>query len=637
MKLIRSEIENFRSIASLTVNFDPKCRILIGINESGKSNILKALHLLDTEVKVQPADLRIERLDEEQVTSGYVRFVFDPSEEEATVISEELKKSFDPGTIDKPLFQNGNTTITATEWMSSKHQGLHIVMLPSGKRRNTSWGAPNTTKMAPSWYRNNSDQSVDVPTATGAITLLAKCFAWIENPTMPLRTEIEAATPAQIYQLTSAAVGNLLGQRLPKCIFWKYSDQYLLPSSVDINSFCSNPNTCVPLKSMFELAGYDINNLLTIINSARQQGQYRYSQILEKTASAATKHIRTVWKDYDTVRLKLESNGDSLAPMVVDEHVPLDMINRSDGFKRFVSFLLQVSAKVRTDELKDALILVDEPEIALHPSGCRHLLEELIKIGESNATVFSTHSIFMVDKDNIKRHLIVEKKNEVTGVWQAEKSRIQDEEVLYSAMGYSVFETLKPRNLIFEGWRDKYIYDIAKSALIKKDAELKARLASVGSTHANGVKDIRNVARFMELAARPCLIISDADNAALQHKNQYDEPGSWGTWMTLQDIFGPGSIVTAEDLITTSAIVKRANKFRPLIPTLPPLTEDMFDAGTPTMDTLVKWLQSSGLNGTALSDARDNLKQGLFAELKRGELKDQCDRLVQFVDEFKFD
>lgn len=46
MRLKSVEIRNFRSINDITVDFDPTCRVLVGINESGKSNILNALALL---------------------------------------------------------------------------------------------------------------------------------------------------------------------------------------------------------------------------------------------------------------------------------------------------------------------------------------------------------------------------------------------------------------------------------------------------------------------------------------------------------------------------------------------------------------------------------------------------------------
>lgn len=637
MKLSRAEIRNFRSVADLKLSFEPRCRVLIGINESGKSNILRALHLLDPKVTVQASDLRIELLDEPQVTSGWVRFVFQFSEDESTEISDALSKNFEESSLSRPLAQIDNEILTAIQWIRRAHQGVHVISLPAGKRSSTTWSASSNTTIVPGWVRNKSAEPFEILNGESKVVVAPSTFAWVGDSLTSLPDTLEEATIAQLYGVLTEITGLIVSRELPACIFWKYSDQYLLPSTIDINTFCSDPNSCIPLKSMFELAGYDVSKLLETINKARQQGHYRYSQILEKTANAATQHIRNIWKDYRSVRLKLEPNGDALSPIVTDDQVPLDMANRSDGFKRFVSFLLQISAKVRTEELQDALILVDEPEIALHPSGCKHLLEELIKISESNATVFSTHSIFMIDKENIDRHLVVEKRKEVTTVWKAEKSRIQDEEVLYSAMGYSVFETLKPKNLIFEGWRDKYVYSIVNGAMGKSDSGLKKRLDSIGVTHASGVKDIRNVAKFMELAGRPCLIISDSDAPAMQHKKQYEEPTAWGTWITLQDIFGVGSIVTAEDLLTKATVIKRANKFRTAMPELSAVTDEMLNGTQPVINALSSWIQSAGISGQALVDSISNLKMALFENLKRSDIKDEAENLVRFVDQYTFE
>ena len=50
MKLEKVRIKNFRSIADLSISFDMNCKFLVGINEAGKSNILRALSLLDSNV-----------------------------------------------------------------------------------------------------------------------------------------------------------------------------------------------------------------------------------------------------------------------------------------------------------------------------------------------------------------------------------------------------------------------------------------------------------------------------------------------------------------------------------------------------------------------------------------------------------
>ena len=77
MKLNRVEIKNFRSIKDITVNFEPACRVLVGINESGESKILSALPSLGEGYKpVKKDDLREALPDEDPIAESLVRFVF---------------------------------------------------------------------------------------------------------------------------------------------------------------------------------------------------------------------------------------------------------------------------------------------------------------------------------------------------------------------------------------------------------------------------------------------------------------------------------------------------------------------------------------------------------------------------------
>jgi len=52
MKLDYIRIKNFRSIKDCRIKFDIPCRTLVGINESGKSNVLRALRLLSDRFKI---------------------------------------------------------------------------------------------------------------------------------------------------------------------------------------------------------------------------------------------------------------------------------------------------------------------------------------------------------------------------------------------------------------------------------------------------------------------------------------------------------------------------------------------------------------------------------------------------------
>lgn len=638
MKLDRVDILNFRSIDKLSINFsNHRCQALVGINESGKSNILRALHLLDPGITPNQADLRIERHDEPQVTGGHIRFIFTLSDKELDQVYESMQAQFASNSLEEPLVTEGTVNRNLREWCLSRTEGIYQVNFPAGTRLHTTWGARATEQLESNWFRNITSESVLLVHAGSTFTVPAKGFVFLHEEIGFPVASFEKATLKELSSLIVVAIGKVISPKIPQCIFWRYADQYLLPSTIDMSAFCASPDSCIPLKSMFELAGYDTETLASTISKAQSQGHYRYTQILEKTAHAATKHIQSVWKDYKNVRIKLEPNGATLSPVIVDDVIPLDMANRSDGFKRFVSFLLQISAKVRTEELQDTLILVDEPEIGLHPTGARSLMRELIVIGETNHVVYSTHSIFMIDKEEISRHLVVEKKKEVTTTWRAEKSRIQDEEVLYSAIGYSIFESLKEHNVIFEGWRDKEIFKVVAEAMGKANKDTKDRLSGIGMVFAEGVKDVKNVAHFLELASRPCLIISDADSAALQHRRTYMVPGAWGKWKTLLELMPDTSVVTGEDLLTKAAIVKRSNKFRASIPNLGALTEEFFHTGEATLAGLRRWLEGANLVGVPLDAALNELKKAIFDGLKRAEISDEAEQLVTYVLNYDFE
>lgn len=76
MKLEKIKIVNFRSIKDLELDFYNNSRVLVGINEAGKSNILKAAALLADDIEIQSDDVRQESYEEECVEESFVEFYF---------------------------------------------------------------------------------------------------------------------------------------------------------------------------------------------------------------------------------------------------------------------------------------------------------------------------------------------------------------------------------------------------------------------------------------------------------------------------------------------------------------------------------------------------------------------------------
>lgn len=133
----------------------------------------------------------------------------------------------------------------------------------------------------------------------------------------------------------------------------------------------------------------------------------------------------------------------------------------------------------------------------------------------------STHSIFMIDADNIKRHYVVNKENEITEISVADEGNLAEEEVIYKGFKFSLYEILNKKNIIFEGWRDKELFRIATSDLPHGYKGLKDKFRKVGICHADGVKMIKNITPLLELGNRECCNSSDDDEPAKQYQKEY--------------------------------------------------------------------------------------------------------------------
>ncbi len=222
-------------------------------------------------------------------------------------------------------------------------------------------------------------------------------------------------------------------------IFWKSEDRYLINKEISLNAFSADPdNVSIPLKNCFSLLGLDtkekIQSKVQEISSDSTERQVLRTDLGNKV----TKLIKQVWPNHP-ITITFDISGDIINFHVNDPNGrPRTTNQRSDGFKQFVSFLLNVSSQRETRELSDSLILLDEPETHLHPQAQEYFLSELIKIsqGENNICFFATHSNYMIDKNDLSRNYKVVKSGQTnkTSIEKFDKSIST-----YASVNYDVF------------------------------------------------------------------------------------------------------------------------------------------------------------------------------------------------------
>tara|TARA_R100001143_G_C3349847_1_gene128895 strand:+ start:38 stop:775 length:738 start_codon:yes stop_codon:yes gene_type:complete len=156
----------------------------------------------------------------------------------------------------------------------------------------------------------------------------------------------------------------------------------------------------------------------------------------------------------------------------------------------------------------------------------------------------------MVDKKNINRHLLVSKNNEKTDVARVESGNFSDEEVIYKALNFSLYELIKEKNLIFEGWTDQHIFKKIYNS--KKYADLygddQKIIKKIGLLHSYGVKDIPNIATTCDNFSRQYAILSDSD--AVSRRDAFNGKGEWKVYTDFENV----EAITIEDFIKNTYI-----------------------------------------------------------------------------------
>lgn len=626
MRLKEIRIKNFRSIKQLTIDFKENPRVLVGINEAGKTNILHALRLLSHDYPIHKTDIR-EPVNG-VINEAYVIFAFELETEDKEEIFKKVKQKI---LIDDHLKKIGKTKkgeYNLFELCQKFNEACYVVDLVRNTKTVANIVNPirdefiftiNFKKVKPTSNFSFKDKNGN------ALNLIN--FKLIDYKTYKEIVPIyylDEFKKEDLVELINSTIIEIVNQNLPKVIFWEYKEENLLPPLVSIDTFQSNPNSCIPLKNLFIIADIPEEKISPTIREARENFNSFHS-LLDRVAEAATKFFRNTWPEYKCIKFSLLPTETNIRCGVEEKNI-WDFQRRSDGFKRFISLLILLSMPAKKGLIKNMLILLDNPDIELHPSGCRYLMKQLKKVAENNYLIYTTHSIFMIDRENIEQHYIVKKKNEITNIKIATEETYVDEEVLYKALGASVFEILKEKNILFEGWNDKKLFETA----IKKNENYTQSFKNLGVSHAVGVKSVKNILPILEMGKRKCLIISDGENIAKQYQKEWQKSKNWGIWKRYDEIIYKRKIITAEDFIKDAILLERLKETLKEFE----IDNDINKFSLPLTDKLNYIINklSNKIPEEQKKEFIGKLKNKIFSNLKIEEIEDDY---FEFLDELK--
>lgn len=144
-----------------------------------------------------------------------------------------------------------------------------------------------------------------------------------------------------------------------------------------------------------------------LFNNNASELRTKISQIETMVQNTFSSQFGTANISFSFEELQIE-NFFKTASIIIDDGVSVPMNEKGHGMQRAVALsLLQVYADLTSNVAnapvsKPFYLLIDEPEICLHPTGQKKLLDALMVISKNKQVFLTTHSPFMLSSSSLK-------------------------------------------------------------------------------------------------------------------------------------------------------------------------------------------------------------------------------------------
>ena len=185
------------------------------------------------------------------------------------------------------------------------------------------------------------------------------------------------------------------------------------------------------VRNLFYLAELELDKLEEYQNSPS-----KLIKLLNQASKKLTSRLNPAWKG-EPIHVELRFNpGNIMSVVISDVHRDGTITNtgllnrRAEGFKWTFSFIINFAAETQRSELKEAILLLDEPARNLHPTQQRGIADMLKNLAGTNQVLYATHSPFMIFDYTPGNLLVVEleRKNHLSKIyyeyWKADDATL---------------------------------------------------------------------------------------------------------------------------------------------------------------------------------------------------------------------
>ena len=201
--------------------------------------------------------------------------------------------------------------------------------------------------------------------------------------------------------------------------------------------------------------------------------------LLSSASSGFTKAFNEWWKQGDYT-FEFQADGNFFRIWVSDKIRPerIELESRSTGLQWFFSFYLVFLVESKKHH-KNAILLLDEPGVTLHPLAQKDLFIFFENLANENQIIYTTHSPFMVDSNHLDRvrSIFIDKSGKTVAspdlrAVERMNGNNQSQSIYpaHAALGLTVSDTLliNCEPVLVEGTSDQIYLSALKSLLISK-------------------------------------------------------------------------------------------------------------------------------------------------------------------------
>ena len=454
MRLRRFRIRGFRCIhdsGDVTVG---DLAAFIGRNESSKTTILQGLILLNRDEIVSELDLCDEMVEELKSEIRIAEGVFELNENEREFVKEnfpgldikrlkifrtnknhEIQYDFEEGKIG----EEQNTNLRSWQNITSDLQNF-IDTIPNHikEQLNTDFFQLRSPPKTTDGFKKDL-QIFDENIKSVASEEEEVISEWNELYPKILKNSDSFLNTSERLELEEFIKDNLH----PRIVY--FSDYKKILGNINLQDYLQHSKTSTSgnveyveefdrvetVRNLFYLAELELDKLEEYQNSPS-----KLIKLLNQASKKLTSRLNPAWKG-EPIHVELRFNpGNIMSVIISDVHRDGTITNtgllnrRAEGFKWTFSFIINFAAETQRSELKEAILLLDEPARNLHPTQQRGISDLLKNLAGTNQVLYATHSPFMIFDYTPGNLLVVEleRKNHLSKIyyeyWKADDATL---------------------------------------------------------------------------------------------------------------------------------------------------------------------------------------------------------------------